>query len=292
MPLPESKIIALLAQLGVHDARSFAPVAGGMDTEIWRIEGGAGLISALRIFREHQSLEAAFERIAITAAADAIAVPELRAAGTWNGRPVSLISWAPGVPLGAALLESLGRAWEFGELLGQTQARLHQLAAPAGLDDFGERWSRLAGIEPPEGMRGAQLLHGDYHPMNVLIEDGTISGVIDWTNAGSGDPRLDAARTVVIMSAATLPDSEIGYDELEEMRSQLIEGWQTGYEAVAGPLEGFQPFLIWAATVTMHDLAQKPPGIPGIQVMIERIRALRAVWSGEAADDEEGFEEL
>lgn len=287
MPMPEAEIIALLAHLGVHGVRSISPVAGGMDTEIWRIEQGDDLTSALRIFRENQALEAAFERIAISAAAEAIAVPELRAAGTWQGRPVSLISWRDGTTLGAALLESLSRAWELGELLGQTQARLHKLPAPDGLDDFGERWSRWAGVEPAEGMQGRQLLHGDFHPMNVLIDEGAISGVIDWTNAGSGDPRLDAARTVVIMSAATLPDTEIGYDELEEMRSQLIEGWRAGYESVAGPLEGFQPFLTWAATVTMHDLAQKPPGMPGIQMMIERIRALRAVWSGEASEDEE-----
>lgn len=290
MPMPEAEIIALLAQLGVRDMRSISPVAGGMDTEIWRVEHGDDLTSALRIFREDQALEAAFERIAITAAAEEIAVPELRAAGSWQGRPVSLISWCDGMTLGSALLESLGRAWEMGELLGQTQATLHQAAAPAGLDDFGERWSRWAGVEPPEGMRGRQLLHGDFHPMNVLIDEGAVSGVIDWTNAGSGDPRLDAARTVVIMSAATLPDTEIGYDELEEMRSQLIEGWKAGYEAIAGPLEDFQPFLIWAATVTMHNLGQKPPGSPSIQMMIERIRALRAVWSGEADENEEEFE--
>ena len=126
--------------------------------------------------------------------------------------------------------------------------------------------------------------------MNVLIDEGAISGVIDWTNAGSGDPRLDAARTVVIMSAATLPDTELGYDEMEELRSQLIEGWRAGYESIAGPIDAFEPFLIWAATVTMHDLAQKPPGLPGITMMIERIRALRAEWSGEAHEDEGAFE--
>jgi aminoglycoside phosphotransferase (APT) family kinase protein len=292
MPLPETEIVALLDQLGVVGVRAVSPVSGGTDTEVWRVTHGDGLVSALRTFREDQALSAAFERIAMAAAREAIPVPDLRAGGTWLGRPVSLIEWCAGMSLGAALFESPSRAWEFGELLGQTQATLHQLTAPAGLDDFGEQWSRRAGTSLPEGTRREQLLHGDFHPMNVLVDNDAISGVIDWTNAGSGDPRLDAARTVVIMSAATLPDTELGYEEMEELRSQLIEGWQAGYESIAGPLEGFDPFLVWAATVTMRDLAHKPPGLSGIALMIERIRMLRAVWAGEVTEDEEEFEGL
>ena len=133
MPLPEAEIVALLEQLGVPDVRGVAPALGGLDTEIWRIEHGDRLISALRIFREDQTLNAAFERIAMAAAGAAIPVLELRTSVVWHGRPVSLISWQPGVSLGAALFVSPSRAWELGELLGQTQGRLHQVPAPAGL---------------------------------------------------------------------------------------------------------------------------------------------------------------
>ena len=35
------------------------------------------------------------------------------------------------------------------------------------------------------------LLHGDYHFANVLLDDGTISGIIDWEFAAYGDPRWD-----------------------------------------------------------------------------------------------------
>jgi len=108
--------------------------------------------------------------------------------------------------------------------------------------------------------------------------------VIDWTNTGAGDPRLDAARTVAILSAAALPDTELGYDEMEELRSQLIDGWEAGYEAEAGSIEALRPFLVWAATVTIDDLARKPAGLPGIALMIERLRALRGIWSGDTAE--------
>ena len=37
------------------------------------------------------------------------------------------------------------------------------------------------------------LLHGDYHFSNALLEEGKISGIIDWEYAARGDPRWDVA---------------------------------------------------------------------------------------------------
>jgi hypothetical protein len=41
------------------------------------------------------------------------------------------------------------------------------------------------------GLDGTDLVHFDYHPGNVLVSSGRISGVIDWDGAGRGDRRLD-----------------------------------------------------------------------------------------------------
>jgi hypothetical protein len=38
---------------------------------------------------------------------------------------------------------------------------------------------------------GDDLVHFDFHPGNVLVEGGRISGVVDWDGAGRGDRRLD-----------------------------------------------------------------------------------------------------
>lgn len=43
------------------------------------------------------------------------------------------------------------------------------------------------------------LLHGDYHFSNVLIENGQISGIIDWEYAAYGDPRWDIANAYIQM---------------------------------------------------------------------------------------------
>jgi aminoglycoside phosphotransferase (APT) family kinase protein len=57
---------------------------------------------------------------------------------------------------------------------------------------------RLAGL--PDGNR---LLHGGFHPANLLrTTDGFV--VIDWTNATSGDPAADVARTSLLMGGGKL----------------------------------------------------------------------------------------
>jgi len=38
------------------------------------------------------------------------------------------------------------------------------------------------------------LLHGDLNPYNVLVDDGKIAGIIDWSYARYGDPLFDFAR--------------------------------------------------------------------------------------------------
>jgi aminoglycoside phosphotransferase (APT) family kinase protein len=57
-----------------------------------------------------------------------------------------------------------------------------------------ELWKRafstyLSGMpdEPP------RFLHRDYHPVNVLWDNGTVSGVVDWVNACVGPPSSDIA---------------------------------------------------------------------------------------------------
>jgi aminoglycoside phosphotransferase (APT) family kinase protein len=36
-------------------------------------------------------------------------------------------------------------------------------------------------------------IHGDLHPRNVLVDDGTLAGVIDWGDMASGDRATDLA---------------------------------------------------------------------------------------------------
>jgi hypothetical protein len=37
------------------------------------------------------------------------------------------------------------------------------------------------------------LIHRDYHPTNVLWQDGRVSGIVDWVNACRGPANIDVA---------------------------------------------------------------------------------------------------
>ncbi len=55
----------------------------------------------------------------------------------------------------------------------------------------GEAWEEL--LATPPWAEPAVWLHGDMHPLNLLVDDGVLSGVIDFGDITSGDPASDLA---------------------------------------------------------------------------------------------------
>ena len=69
-------------------------------------------------------------------------------------------------------------------------------APPDQLDDsLSEGLIREALLRtwPPKRGAARSILHGDYWPGNVLWRDGKLAAVIDWEDAGCGDPLADLA---------------------------------------------------------------------------------------------------
>jgi aminoglycoside phosphotransferase (APT) family kinase protein len=44
------------------------------------------------------------------------------------------------------------------------------------------------------------ICHGDFHPFNILMHEGKISGVLDWSGFRLADPAYDIASTKVVLS--------------------------------------------------------------------------------------------
>jgi aminoglycoside phosphotransferase (APT) family kinase protein len=70
------------------------------------------------------------------------------------------------------------------------------------------RLGRLPGLETamawlsnrrPTGERRRVICHGDFHPQNILMADGRVTGVVDWPNVIVADPAFDVAATRVIL---------------------------------------------------------------------------------------------
>ena len=77
---------------------------------------------------------------------------------------------------GPTMLEEIGRQpWRFASF-GRELGRIHRTVLAAG------------------------VVHGDFHPLNILGADGP--AVIDWSNGGEGDPMADVAFSQVILATS------------------------------------------------------------------------------------------
>ena len=83
---------AILAALGISNVTAIAPVTGGADTALWRVEYDS-TTNALRVFRREQVLTYQRELAAMELARNArLPVPEVHATAFWEDRPALLLS--------------------------------------------------------------------------------------------------------------------------------------------------------------------------------------------------------
>ncbi len=116
---------------------------------------------------------------------------------------------------GPSMLDVLSaRPWSIRRMayvLGTLHNSLHDIAGP--------EW-----VRPSPLGEGAQLVHLDLHPGNVLISAvGPV--VIDWANVARGDGNDDAALTWLLMSAGTVEASSAKSALLELGRSRMIKAF-------------------------------------------------------------------
>jgi aminoglycoside phosphotransferase (APT) family kinase protein len=98
----------------------------------------------------------------------------------------SVLARIHGIPRGAASF--LGDKNElFSRRLGERPARLDETL------NEGSIRAALARIWPPAAGNKPVVLHGDFWPGNTLWRGGVLAAVIDWEDAGIGDPLTDLA---------------------------------------------------------------------------------------------------
>jgi len=276
MSTSDIDVSAIIASLKIGPVTSITPVTGGADTAIWRVEHDR-TVSALRVLRPEQASVAAIEQAAMQAASGALPVPEIRATTTWSDRPVMLIEWMRGEPLFHAVMRDLHHPAKWGRLLGTAQAKLHEVSGPAELPSVQHSWLGRLNPDLPADATGTTLLHFDFHPLNVLVENGEISGVIDWTNAAAGDSRFDAARTWAILESIPLVFPGLDTKGSRHVLSEFSRGWREAYEEARGPLGEITPYLQWASIATSRDLAKGNPHKGG---KAETINGVGELFSG------------
>jgi aminoglycoside phosphotransferase (APT) family kinase protein len=100
---------------------------------------------------------------------------------------------------------------------------------------------RLEGLLPgcawleahrPPAVGRARILHGDFHPGNVLVADGSVTGVIDWPNAGLGEPAADVATTRVLLTMGPLHAPALGRWPINAIRRWLAWRYSRAYRRI------------------------------------------------------------
>ena len=100
----------------------------------------------------------------------------------------------------------------------------------------------------------AVVCHGDFHPLNVIV-DGEAATVIDWTDAGLGDPMGDVARTALLLRVAGVATTAPALRTALRSTAPALSGmYLRAYRQIAP----FDPtrFRLWTTLHLLHGWAQ------------------------------------
>lgn len=229
----------------MSQARALHKVAEGREAELYAWEDG----TLLRLLRDPEGQHRNdWQRAAMAAArASGVRVPIVHGLTTVWGRPGLVMERVEGPDL----LTLLGRRpWQLlraARICGEVHARLHAVRAPERLPALrGTLRERIAASpRVPQHLTrpaldlldalpdGDRLCHGDFHPGNLLMGQGT-PVVIDWSNAARGHPEADVARTVLLLRLGEPPPGSPVLIRLlaRVARRVLLAGYLRAYRRV------------------------------------------------------------
>jgi GNAT superfamily N-acetyltransferase len=215
-------------------------------------------------------------RVAAVVESADLPAPRLLERVTVDGRPGLVYERV----VGPSMLEEVGRPWSpaslarrFAELHVRTNAasggdlpehktRLRDAIAASGLaeDLVAAAMARLDGLPG-----GDAVLHGDFHPGNVIMSP-TGPEIIDWMTVTRGDPAADVARTLYLLRESIVP----GASRVQLIALGFLRPWfARAYLAEYLRLSGFDGELVraWRPVILAARLAE------GIEVERPRIVA-------------------
>ena len=220
-----------------------------------------------------------------------------------------IMDFLPGKPM-------ISQAETVPQVLGKTHAALHSIDPEPLIQSLRERgidkntyrlsrrfdwlkdradkllWIRdgadwLIENRPPEPER-LVVCHGDFHPLNILVQDGKVTGVLDWPGFLIADPALDIANTIAL---ATIPFKHLaptlGLDVTSVDFGIFAESYLDAYQAektldkshldyyqvrrcVNALIQGLEGQTVWQQPPIVRDLIAFIRSITDIQIMDAR----------------------
>jgi len=197
-------------------------------------------------------------------------------------------------------------------ILGQTHTALHKgdpetvVAALVErkvdtdrlrLDDLdGRVWSGLPwareGIDwlsehrPPEPA-GLAICHGDFHPLNVLVLEGNVTGILDWAELSIADPAWDIANTILRITlpykyfVSGLLGPDVASADWEQSARAYLGAYRARHPAGSANLhyylarqslyslvEGVRGHVVWHHPPIAQELIERFYEITGIRIVL------------------------
>lgn len=90
-------------------------------------------------------------------------------------------------------------------------------------DAVREVWEKA--LAAPDWQGAPLWLHGDLHPANVVVRDGTLAGVIDFGEMCAGDPATDLSAAWVLLPAGGAARFFDAYEQADEATVARARGW-------------------------------------------------------------------
>ncbi|MCF3103068.1 aminoglycoside phosphotransferase family protein [Streptomyces roseoverticillatus] len=231
-------------------------VAGGWDNQLWRLGDELAVRmprterapSLLR--KEHRWLPALAPRLPLPVPTPVrIGEPSAR-----FPRPWTIATWVPGEPADrapishdraadtlAGFLKTLhvkapaeapvspDRGVPLKRLTDGFEKGLEEIASggvAADLRKVRDVWDEA--VAAPDGEDPPVWLHGDLHPANVVVSDGTLSGVIDFGDMCAGDPAVDLAAAWVLLPTGAAARFFEAYAHADEAMIRRARGLAAG----------------------------------------------------------------
>ncbi|HEU4760230.1 MAG TPA: aminoglycoside phosphotransferase family protein [Dehalococcoidia bacterium] len=284
----------VLAALGYAETSEPRRVKGGWDTLLWRFQTPDGREHSLRVYHLPRIQPLAWrERVALeTCERAGLPAPRVEVAGEHEGLPVMVLSWCPGRPLLSFVEQKPWALWRLGRLFGRAQARMHAVEPPAEFaasapgdwvsrvaDEYRDLAEHALSLQPST----RSLIHLDFHPLNLVSDGRSVTGILDWSGAAAGDRRADLARTAITLIAAPIPPRPMK-PLLSLARRLIIWAWRSGYQDAAGALPDYRPFMAWAGATLLTEIEPiiDRPNVWGTRQDIENFRRLVEVCARQA----------
>jgi aminoglycoside phosphotransferase (APT) family kinase protein len=153
----------------------------------------------------------------------------------------------------------LRRIWTFrraARTLADLHDQLHAISGPNWLPQIQDG--------------GAQLVHLDLHPLNIIIEPERGPVVIDWANASRGEGLTDVALTYVLLTCPRMPGSPLLNAAARPLRQMLAGQFTKRYRGAA-----LDARIADAAVVKAEDPNMQPDEITAMHRLATRMRRPR-----------------